>query len=350
MKKNRRKFLKQTVAAAGGLAVVPFQDIFVHRNTSKVENPIVGHGDFTYRVDKDWGIQDSSQFPVNDCHEMVLDKKNRIFMTTTHPKNNILIYDRSGKILDSWGTDYPGAHGLTIIEEGGEEFLFITDPETHKVCKTTINGKKLLEFSAPKEVKDYKEVNQFKPTETAVAPNGDIYIADGYGLDFIMQYDSKGNFIRHFGGKGKAENQFDCCHGITIDTRGGKAPTLLITSRTANCFKRFTLDGNHIETISLPSCYICRPVLKNDLLYFAVIVTKDWGTYDGMLAVLDQNNKVISMPGGSSPSYKNGLLEAPVYDQKTFLNPHDVCIDDDENIYIPQWNSGKTYPIKLHRV
>lgn len=86
MKKNRRKFLKQTVAAAGGLAVVPFQDIFVHRNTSKVENPIVGHGDFTYRVDKDWGIQDSSQFPVNDCHEMVLDKKNRIFMTTTHPK------------------------------------------------------------------------------------------------------------------------------------------------------------------------------------------------------------------------------------------------------------------------
>ena len=350
MKKNRRKFLKQTVAAAGGLAVVPFQDIFVHRNTSKVENPIVGHGDFTYRVDKDWGIQDSSQFPVNDCHEMVLDKKNRIFMTTTHPKNNILIYDRSGKILDSWGTDYPGAHGLTIIEEGGEEFLFITDPETHKVCKTTINGKKLLEFSAPKEVKDYKEVNQFKPTETAVAPNGDIYIADGYGLDFIMQYDSKGNFIRHFGCKGKAEYQFDCCHGITIDTRGGKAPTLLITSRTANCFKRFTLDGNHIETISLPSCYICRPVLKNDLLYFAVIVTKDWGTYDGMLAVLDQNNKVISMPGGSSPSYKNGLLEAPVYDQKTFLNPHDVCIDDDENIYIPQWNSGKTYPIKLHRV
>jgi hypothetical protein len=44
------------------------------------------------------------------------------------------------------------------------------------------------------------------------------------------------------------------------------------------------------------------------------------------------------------------MLEAPAYDQKTFLNPHDVCIDDDENIYVPQWNSGKTYPVKLHRV
>ena len=55
-------------------------------------------------------------------------------MTTTHPKNNILIYDRSGKILGA-GTEYPGAHGLTINDEGGEEFLYITDPETHKVCK-----------------------------------------------------------------------------------------------------------------------------------------------------------------------------------------------------------------------
>jgi hypothetical protein len=50
------------------------------------ENPIVGHGDFKYRVDKEWGIQEPYSIPVNDCHEMILDKKNRIFMTTTHPK------------------------------------------------------------------------------------------------------------------------------------------------------------------------------------------------------------------------------------------------------------------------
>ncbi|OUU19932.1 MAG: 6-bladed beta-propeller [Flavobacteriaceae bacterium TMED48] len=351
MKKTRRAFIqKSAVAAASLTTVTPFQNIFIQTKKIVEENPIVGHGDFKYRVDKEWGIQEPTQFPVNDCHEMILDKKNRIFMTTTHPKNNILVYDRSGKILDAWGTDYPGAHGLTLSTEGNEEFLFITDPDTHKVCKTTLDGKKLLEFFTPKEIEDYKEDSQFKPTETAIAPNGDIYIVDGYGLDFIIQYDSKGNYIRHFGGKGTADDQFDCCHGITLDTRKGMQPCLLITSRTANCFKRFTLEGDYLETISLPSCYICRPVLKNDMLYFAVIVTKDWGTYDGMLAVLDQNNRVISMPGGSTPTYKNGKLKAPAYDQKTFLNPHDVCIDDDENIYVPQWNSGKTYPIKLHRV
>ena len=271
-------------------------------------------------------------------------------MTTTHPKNNILIYDRSGKILNAWGTDYPGAHGLTLIEEGEEEFLFITDPKSRKVCKTTLKGELLMTFNKPIEIPEYQNSKKYKPTETAVAPNGDIYIADGYGMDFIIQYDSKGNYIRHFGGHGKGKDKFDCCHGITVDKRDSKNPTLLITSRSANEFKRFTMDGQHIETIKLPGCYICRPVIKDDLIYFAVIITNNWDTYDGMIAVLDKNNKVISFPGGNKPNYLDGKLVPPVYDNMTFFNPHDVCLDNDENIYVPQWNSNKTYPLKLERI
>lgn len=348
MKKSRRQFLKKT-SLASAITVSPFENIFPITQKAIKKNPVVGHGDFKYKVDKKWGIQDPSKFPVNDCHEMVFDKRNRIFMTTTHPKNNILIYNKGGEILGAWGTEYPGAHGLTINDEGGEEFLYITDPESHKVCKTSLDGKKILEFKTPKEIEAYQREDQFKPTETAIAPNGDIYIADGYGLDFIIQYDYKGNYIRHFGGKGIEKQHFDCCHGITLDSRDNNN-SLLITSRTANCFKRFSLDGKYIETIKLPSCYICRPVLKNGMLYFAVIVTKDWSTYDGMLAVLDKSNTIVSLPGGSMPSYQGKNLMPPDYDQKTFLNPHDVCIDDDENIYVPQWNSGKTYPIKLTRI
>ncbi|MEL0073677.1 MAG: 6-bladed beta-propeller [Flavobacteriaceae bacterium] len=348
MKYNRRSFIKKT-ALAGGISLSPYSHIYPLKHAKNKELPVVGHGDYQYRVDKNWGVQNPAQYPVNDCHEMVIDKRNRIFMTTTHPQNNLLIYDRGGTVLGAWGTTYPGAHGLTLSEEGGEEFLYITDPESHKVGKTTLDGKKILELTYPKEIDAYQEASQFKPTETAIAPDGTFYVADGYGLDYIIHYDANGNYLRHFGGHGKGAAQFECCHGITVDYRAA-TPTLLITSRTANCFKRFTLDGEHIETIALPSCYICRPVIKNGKLYFAVIVTRDWGTYDGMLAVLDENNKVLSMPGGSTPTYQGNQLVAPVYDQKTFLNPHDVCIDDDENIYIPQWNSGKTYPLKLIRV
>ena len=145
------------------------------------------------------------------------------------------------------------------------------------------------------------------------------------------------------------ESQFDCCHGVTLDTRDKGDPTLLITSRSKQEFKRFSLDGTHLETVPLPGCWICRPVIKGDFLYFAVIVTKTWGAYDGCLIILDRENKVVSCPGGSAPEYADGALQPPLYDDISFLNPHDVCIDRDDNLYVPQWASGRTYPVMLER-
>jgi hypothetical protein len=345
-KNSRRSFIKKVSLTAS----IPLYIPSLYGASKVFLNDPIGHGDFKFEVNKDWGVQNSNIHPVNHCHEMVMDSKNRIILTTTHPKNNILIYDRSGKVLDSWGLNYPGAHGLSIVDQGGEEFLFITDPDSNKFCKTTLKGEKLIELSYPKEIQAYSNASQFKPTEIAVAENGDFYVADGYGLDYVIQYDSKGNYIRHFGGHGDGDDLFECCHGITIDSRNKTNPTLLISSRSKNEFKRFSLDGKWIETIKLPGCYVCRPVIKGEYLLFAVIVTKDWGVYDGMLAVLDKNNKVVSFPGGSSPSYFDKMLVKPEYDQVSFRNPHDVCIDNDWNLYVPQWNSGKTYPVKLTRV
>jgi hypothetical protein len=353
MKNNtnaRRDFLKKSAAMTGAGLIAPS---FTFGSTHATKNPdkIVGHGDFKYTVDKEWGVQDPAKTPINDCHEMVMDSKGRLLMTVTGKNNhNILIYDQSGKVLDTWGTNFPGAHGLTITGEGNEQFLFITDPDINKVFKTTLDGKILMTFDPPKEFSGYTDASQFKPTETAIAPNGDIYIADGYGENYIIQYTSKGEYIRHFGGKGEGDSEFDCCHGVTIDLRNTAKPTLLITSRAKQEFKRFTMDGKHLETISLPGCSICRPVIHGDNIFFAVIVTESWGAYDGMIAILDKNNKIISFPGGSLPTYSNGVLEKPTYDGHTFLNPHDVFVDNDENLYVPQWYSGKTYPIKLNRI
>lgn len=342
---SRRKFLKDSaLISLGGIYLTPSFNI---NKGIKNDSSIIGHGEFKYKVDKDWGI--NTQFPVNDCHEMVLDKDKNLFMSTTHKKNNILKYNLDGKIIDSWSIGMEGTHGLTIVDEGGEEFLYITEYEEHKVYKTTKSGKIILEIDWPKNLDEYKKAEEFKPTETAVAPNGDIYVCDGYGLDFVIQYDRNGNYIRHFGGHGDSDDQFKCCHGITIDNRN-ETPTLLITSRTTNEFKRFTLEGNFIEKYWLPGCWICRPVLDEKNLYFSVIVTESWDNYDGMLAVLDENNKVLSLPGGSLPQFENNNLISPVSDKKTFFNPHDICIDEDKNLYIPQWNSNKTYPIKLLRV
>lgn len=347
--KSRRNFIKKTTLLGGlSLAVPHFSFGIIHKK--KMSGAIVGHGDFRYHVDKEWGVQDSSKIPVKDCHEMVQDRKGRLILATNHTRNNIIIYDRSGKVLDTWTLNASGTHGLTITEEGGEEFLFITDSDNHKVYKTTLDGKVIFELGTPPEINSYNSESTFNPTEVAVAPNGDFYVADGYGRNYIIRYNHKGEYLSHFGGKGKEADKFDCCHGVTLDSRDSANPTLLITSRTAHEYKRFTLDGQHQETIKLPGCWNCRPVIKGNYLYFAILVTQTWGSYDGLVAVLDNENKVLSFPGGTAPRYENGVLQAPESDYETFLNPHDVCIDNDENIYVPQWYSGRTYPVKLERV
>src|SRR5690554_2976595 len=349
---SRRGFIKRAGTAA--LAGIALPNIIIKKSYGRKENKIIGHGTHKYKVIEGWGVLDAGKNPVNDCHEMVEDAKGRLIMLTNETKNNILIYDKSGKLLETWGHSYPGGHGLTLSTEGDEQFLFITDTNRNQVIKTDLKGKEIFKLDYPKEAEVYDYPRQFVPTETAINPaNGDIYVVDGYGQNYIMQYNSRGEYIRHFGGTGDTDDTFRCCHGIVIDTREKNNPTLMITDRSHMQYKRFTLDGKYISTIPTPGSFVCRPVLKGDNIYAAVYrSTTEQYPNSGYITVLDKNNKVVSTPGGTEPVYKDNQLQEQQKDRSFtgFMHPHDVCVDSDENIYVPQWASQKTYPVKLERV
>ncbi len=83
-------------------------------------------------------------------------------------------------------------HGLTLWDAGGEEFLFICDngfDDNPQVVKTTLDGRVVLRLPDPHEIGEYGADDDFRPTETAIGPNGDIYVADGYGSQWILQFD-----------------------------------------------------------------------------------------------------------------------------------------------------------------
>ena len=356
-KLTRRKFIKNTSVLSASSFLIP--SFYIGAAKPKLSDQVLGHGKFKYRVHKDWGNLSSSTHPVKNCHEMVMDSKGRLYMVGDETKNNILVYDRSGKLLSSWGNTYKGGHGLTLWNAGGEEFLFISDNWGRKddaggVIKTTLDGKELLEINHPHNYGAYTKEDKFIPTETAIGPNGDIYVADGYGSQFILQFTQKGEFIRKFGGRGDADDQFATAHGVTVDDRGGGTPTLLVTSRAHNSFKRFTLDGKYIETIFLPGAFVCRPVIDDENLYAGVCWSRtkylNRMPDTGFVTILDKNNKVVSNPGGTKPKYKKGKLQLMIQEEKIFNHCHDVCIDNDKNIYVCQWNANQTYPIKLKRV
>lgn len=367
---GRRNFIKNTTAlAAGGMLFSSFSII----KRPQLSEKVIGHGNFRYRANLSWGNLDPAKTPVKDCHEMVQDSKGRIILLTNETKNNIIIYDKSGNLVKTWGHDFAGAHGLTLVDEGGEDMLYITDTASNAVYKTTLGGKLVMKIPFPGALKEQYNPQSYRPTETAIAANGDIYVADGYGTQLILQYDAQGNFIKSFGGPGwlwkellakryphqiQWENKpaqedpalLNNAHGIAIDNRH-QQPELLITSRMDNMIKRFTLDGNFLSNIEIPGAFVCRPVVDEQNIYAAVL-RSDRPSRDetGFVTILDQNNRVVSNPGGIKPEYSLNQLKQIEQQEKMFKHPHDVCIDDEKNLYIPQWNAGKVYPIKLMRI
>ena len=340
---NRKNFLRTASVITGGVLIT--HDLF-----SRNRSPIYGHNGLTYRMDQGWSKTEPTKFPVKDCHEMVQDSKKRIILLTNETKNNIMVYDKSGKLLHSWGHEFPGAHGLTLHKTGGKEYLFITDTDKHQVYKTTMDGKILLTIDYPKEIPAYTKSEEFVPTETTVLDNGEFFIADGYGLQYVMHYDEKGKLLGYFGGRGSEEKHLDNAHGITVDNRKA-TPDLLVTDRTRNCFKRYSFNGELIEVISLPGACVCRPVISGDHLYAAVLRSPNLDSErSGFVTILDKNNKVVSNIGGTEPVYENGKLKPMAQAEKIFAHPHDVCVDDDGNLYVAQWNSDQVYPYKFTRV
>lgn len=318
------------------------------------DKTIIGHGSHRYRVNRDWGNLDPARFPVKDCHEMVIDSRGRLIMVTNETRNNILIWDRSGKLLESWGNEYPGGHGLTLWNANGEEFLFICDHQLGLVVKTTLDGRILMTIEHPAKVGAYSENDPFHPTESAIGPTGDIYVADGYGSQWVLQYSPEGKLIRKFGGKGDADEEFQTVHGVCLDTRDPRNPTLLCTSRAHNSFKRFTLDGKYINTIFLPGAYVCRAVIHGNNVYAGVCWSRlrylNQTDRSGFVTILDREDRVISNPGGTEPRYLDGELQLMVQAEPVFMHCHDVCIDPDDNIYVCQWNAERSYPIRLERI
>lgn len=147
---ERRSFIKNTATLSASFFIM--KDLM-----AKPKGPIYGHHNMRYTLDNKWGQLNPLKNPVNDCHEMVQDKKGRIILLTNETKNNILIYNKSGKLLNSWGHDFPGAHGLTIANEGKQESLFITDTDKHQVFKTTLDGNILKTIDYPMETGLYKK-------------------------------------------------------------------------------------------------------------------------------------------------------------------------------------------------
>ena len=351
---SRRQFLTTTAAGATATLVVP--TILTARKT---DSPvIVGEGEYKYEVVHAWP-QLPAQFTWQTTHNVAVDKSGNVYVIhegrvnqKEHP--SIFVFDSEGKYIRSFGSQYQGGgHGIEVRQEGGEEFLYVCAYQQVKAfSKLTLKGEIVWHKHAPMEAGVYHKdeatnpqkiwgQDRFMPTNFAFLDDGGFLLADGYGSFYIHRYDKEGNWLSKFGGPGDGEGKFKTPHGVWIDRRPGRKPSIVICDRAHHTLQYFTMDGKYIETLTGYGLPANADTYENLLLIPEL---------HARVTLLNEKNEVVAQLGTDVARIKSegGIRNDPKkwLDGK-FVHPHDACFDNDGNILVAEWvASGRVSKLK----
>src|SRR5262245_13347835 len=292
---TRRNFLK-AAAAAAALPLGP--TILGAQDKAGTKRPVVGSGEHKYECVHNWG-ELPSHVKWGETHGVAVDAAGLVYIkhrnNAPDPMDAIVVFDPAGKFVRSFGDEYNGGgHGIDIRKEGNTEFLYLCDVKHNIVTKTTLKGEFVWTKGRPQEPGVYKDpAVKYSPTNVAFAPDGGFYIGDGYGSHYIHQYDKDANWVRTWGGQGTEPGKMRPPHGLWLDNRPGREPTLVVADRANARLQYFSLDGkflSFVNDVSFPAHFDIRG---------EVLLVPD---LHARVSLFDKNNKVIT-PLGYDPEW-----------------------------------------------
>ena len=255
------------------------------------------------------------------------------------------MFSPDGKVIRRFlGDEYSNIHDMEVREEDQYEFIYAARNKNAEGIKFSAQtGDIVMKLGFPEE--SGLKLKKFSPTAITVAPNGDIFLSDGYASDHIFKFDKTGKYLMHFGSKGDDLKQFHTAHGMTLDTRYDP-PRLLICDRNHQPKGRllhYGLDGNFIAEVVTGLGMPTSVAIQGD--YVSV------PDLHGRLVILDKSNTIIAVLGHNSDPQKRVNFNVPQeqWVEGVFSGTHGSYWDKDGNLYVQDWNvSGRI--MKLVRV
>lgn len=272
---------------------------------------------------------------------VAVDSKDRVFVFSrgAHP---VTVFDRDGKFLTSWGEGvFSRPHGLHI---GPDDILWCTDDGDHSVRKCTLDGRVLMTIGLPGTPAAYMSGRPFnRCTHTALSPEGDIYVSDGYGNAAVHKFAPDGRHLFSWGGPGSEPGQFNLPHNIVCDPYGW----VYVADRESHRIQIFDSKGKYqtqwnnlhrpcslfLGKGKCPCCYVGE-------LGPALDVNIKAPNLGPRISILSNEGKVLSRFGelGGGPGQ--------------FWSPHGLAVDSHGDIYVgevsftafPRYNGGRAPP------
>ncbi|MCC7406872.1 MAG: hypothetical protein IT442_02295 [Phycisphaeraceae bacterium] len=328
----------------------------------------VGQGSHRYEWIEDWArIPDTESGRKSGRTHGVAVARDGNVVVFHQADPAVLIFSPQGKLLSAWGDRFLTAHGLTLVQDGGQDYLWLTDESTAAVVKTTLDGRVVMELSTP-PVDVYQATsgrgNRYIPTWVAVdeeryGGNGDVWVADGYGASYVHRFDNAGRHLSSINGEEGEAGRFKCPHGIFIDRRRmtlggtgsgdahwGMAPRpaagsgspqaeLYIADRGNKRVQVYGLDGRYrrvfgADFLTSPCCFagLGEHLYVPELRARLTILDGD----DHPVATIAANEAVCDKPGWPN---ERGRIEPGKLN-----SPHGIAVDRQGNIYIVEWIVG----------
>lgn len=294
----------------------------------------------------DWLELPEDRETIGPMHgDIAVSSAGEVYVSVEDPEAGVQIFAPDGRYLRALPNAPGDLHGFVIRETAGGEYLYGATLRGQTIVKMTLDGEIVLEIQRSAIPRVYWVENPFSDelgvllSGLDVAPNGDLYVTDGYSSDYIHRFDEDGNYLETFGGKAAPYN-FNILHKLAIDTRF-EPVRIIATDRRNNRVVHLSLDGELLG------------VVADDLLLPAA-VTIDGdnaivGELQGRVTVLDKQGNVVARVGENTEEGIGGNQLPPERWRTGYVvAPHGVATNAAGDLFVAEFNTfGRVHKFEL---
>ncbi|MGJ8681291.1 hypothetical protein [Paraglaciecola sp.] len=301
------------------------------------------HSEHDYQYQQNWLTPPKGlEFIGNSHGGIAVDASGEIYVSVMGEKGGIQVYNAKGDYQRNVSNAPDDIHGFVIkSDDSGQEFIYGAEMNGKRIFKLTLDGKRVLDIDALKVIPNQYHKPQVKNnkgwipapirlTSVDIDTQGNLYVVDGYGLDYIHKFSAKGDYLETFGGQNSPWN-FRNCHKIYIDPRY-QPNRLLCNDRANHRLVHLKLNGELIGTYAKDLKRPSAADFYHDYVAIAEI--------SGRVTILDKAGKVLKHIGTNEDKTETDKNKTPPekWRNGVFTSPHGISFDASGNLYITEYN------------